>query len=170
MRHRLLPPPSIALALAMSALLPIFFAAIGKLWPGESVLLQIAKSAVPCTALWVAAVKHLHIRVDLSEAIACTCILAIALIGLYIAVSLLAYSFRLEALQTVGRSTHGLAFADVAATFGNGAGLGALSGGRIRTLELLGMISRTGDTVEITSLGQFVADLYGTVRGIAHLE
>lgn len=166
---RLIPPPEIALALALSALMPIFVAAIGVYWPSESVLFQLAKSAALCIAVWIAAIRLFGISVESGAVIACLCILAIAFIVLYIVVSLLAYSFRLEALLTVGRHANGLTYEEVAATFGDGAGLDALSNGRIRTLQLLGMIHRTGDTVEITSLGRFVAHLYGVIRNITHL-
>lgn len=169
MLFRLIPPPEIALALALSALMPIFFAAIGKTWPSDSVLVQLAKSAALCIVLWIAAIRLVGIRVEPSAMIACFCILAIASVVLYIGVSLLAYSFRLEALLTVGRHPDGLTYEEVVATFGDGAGLGALSSGRIRTLELLGMIHRAGDTVEITPLGSFVAKLHSVIRNITHL-
>lgn len=170
MLSRLIPPPEIAIALALSAFMPLFFAAIGKTWPSESVLIQLAKSAALCIVLWSAAIRLAGMPLELSAIIACCCILAIATMVLYIGMSLLAYSFRLETLQTVGRHPNGLTYEEVVATFGNGAGLGALSTGRMRTLELLGMIHRTGETVEITSLGQFVAKLYDIVRHITHLE
>jgi hypothetical protein len=166
---RLVPPPEIALALAISALMPIFFAAIANSWPSGSVLVQLAKCAAICIVLWIAAIRLTGIRVEPSAAIACFCILAIAFIVLYFCVAFLAYSFRLETLQTVARHPEGLSFEEVAATFGDGAGLGALSNGRMRTLELFGMIHRTGDTVEITSLGRFFATLYGIVRNVTHL-
>ncbi|MDP2330656.1 MAG: hypothetical protein Q8M19_08180 [Reyranella sp.] len=169
MLFRLIPPPEIALAMALSLLLPILFAAVGKSWPSESILVQLAKSSALCLVLWLAAIRLIGIRVEPSAAIACLCILAIASMVLYVGVSLLAYSFRLETLLTVGRHPDGLTYEEVAATFGDGAGLSALSNGRIRTLELLGMIHRAGDTVEITPLGSFVAKLYGVVRNITNL-
>lgn len=169
MLSRLIPPPEIALAMAFSLLLPILFAVLGKAWPSGSLLIQLAKTSVLCIAFWIAAVRFAGLQVEPGAAIACFCILVIASIVLYIGVSLLAYSFRLEALQTVGRHPGGLTFQEVAATFGDGAGLGALSNGRIRTLELLGMIQRSGDVVEITPLGSFVAKLHSVVRNITHL-
>lgn len=169
MLSRLIPPPEIALAMAFSLLLPILFAALGKAWPSGSLLIQLAKSSVLCIAFWIAAVRFAGLRVEPGAAIACFCILVIASIVLYIGVSLLAYSFRLEALQTIGRHPDGLTFQEVAATFGDGAGLDALSNGRIRTLELLGMIHRDGDAIEITPLGSFVAKLHGLIRNITNL-
>ncbi len=169
MLSRLIPPPEIALALAIAALMPIFFAVVGKSWPSGSVLVQLAKCAALCAVLWIATVRIAGIHVESGGMIACLCILAIAFIVLYFYVAFLAYSFRLEALQTVARHPDGLTFDEVATAFGDGAGLGALSTGRMRTLELFGMIHRTGDIVEITPLGQLFAKLYGIVRNATHL-
>ena len=170
MPARLIPPPAIALALAFSALMPIFFAAVGRAWPDGSVLVQLLKCTVLSIALWAAAIRITSLRVEASAVIACACILAIAFIVQYLAVAVLAYSFRLETLLTVSRHPEGMTFEQVATAFGNGAGLDALSNGRIRTLELFGMIERTGNTVEVSPLGRFFATLYSTVRSVAQLR
>jgi hypothetical protein len=165
---QLIPPPAVVLAMALSLLMPVFYAVAGRSWPSGSVVVQLTKCAALCILPWIAIAWLAGIVVEPIAAIACLCIFLIAAIVGYFVVAFLAYSFRLETLLTVGRAPEGLTFDEAEATFGGGVGLAGLFNGRIRTLELSGMIHRNGDMVEITPFGRRFAKLYGAVRFITH--